>query len=60
MQNDTKTDSLRVETSHLPRCEDANVSDWLAELERAVEAEDDDPGRNYMNIGGKNGLELFV
>ena len=60
MQNDTNTDSLWVETPQPRRCEAVKVADWLADIERAVEAADDDIGRKYRNIGGKNGLELFV
>lgn len=60
MQRKWKSDSLSVETSHLPPCKDTNVLDWLADTARAVEAADEDIGREYMNIGGRNGLELFV
>lgn len=60
MQKKTVDDSPRVEMSHLPRYGNSSISEWLIELEQALEAEDDDVRREYTNIGGQNGLELFV
>ncbi len=50
----------QVEPSELPRFENGDVSGWLINVELALEAEDDDVLREYTNIGGQNGLELFV
>jgi len=60
MQKKTVDDSPKVEMSDLPRCGNSSISEWLTELEQALEAEDDDVRREYTNIGGQNGLELFV
>ena len=60
MQNSDKTDSLAFDALYLPNCEDGQVTEWLAGMEQAMAAGDDDIRREYTNIGGKNGLELFV
>lgn len=60
MHNKTKSAAPQVELSDLPHFERGNVSEWLINVELALEAEDDDVRREYKNIGGQNGLELFV
>ena len=60
MHKKTTTAALQVEPSDLPRLENGKVSEWLINVELALEAEADDMRREYTNIGGQNGLELFV
>lgn len=60
MQKKTTSAAPQVELSTLPRWKSPDVSEWLINIELALETEDDDVGREYTNIGGQNGLELFV
>ncbi len=60
MYDKNRVDSSATELFELPRCEDANVALWLAEIERTINCDEDDVRRGYRNIGGQNGLELFV
>lgn len=60
MQNTGKTDSRQPDALQPENAQGATVRDWLAEIERAVESGEDDIRREYTNIGGENGLELFV
>lgn len=60
MQNSDKTDSIGFDALYLQNCEDGRVAEWLTGMELALAAEDDDIRREYTNIGGKDGLELFV
>ncbi len=60
MHKKTTAAAPQVEPSSLPRFENGDVSGWLINVELALEAEDDDVAREYTNIGGQNGLELFV
>lgn len=60
MHKKTMSAAPQVDLSVLPRCENGNVAEWLVDIELAFAAEDDDVRREYTNIGGQNGLELFV
>ena len=60
MQKQTHIDSLGVESVKQSRREPLNVAEWLSDIESALESEDVRPDREYTNIGGQNGLELFV
>lgn len=60
MHKKTTSAAPQAEPSVLPRCDSGGVSEWLTNIELAFEAEDDDVRREYTNIGGQNGLELFV
>lgn len=60
MQNGTASAAPQVEPTDLPRLENGQVSEWLINVELALETEDDDVRQEYTNIGGQNGLELFV
>ena len=60
MHKKTTSVAPQVEPSNLPLIENGDVSGWLINVELALEAEVDDVRREYTNIGGQNGLELFV
>ncbi len=60
MHKKTESAAPQVEPSTLPRCESGDVSEWLTNIEQAFDAEEVDVRRAYTNIGGQNGLELFV
>jgi len=60
MQKKDTSAAPQVDPSTLPRCDSGGVSEWLTNIELAFEVDDDDVRREYTNIGGQNGLELFV
>ena len=60
MKEQRDIDSLWVEREEPPKGASLNVAEWLSDIESAVGDADVPPDREYTNIGGKNGLELFV
>ena len=60
MPHTGKTQSPSSDALQLMTFDRTSVGEWLADIERAVEASNEDIRREYQNIGGENGLELFV
>ncbi len=60
MCKNTTTKPPLSEAPALPHCENGDISTWLTNIELTLASVDDEVGREYTNIGGQNGLELFV
>lgn len=60
MHKKTSTAAPQVDPMALPHCDSGDVAEWLTNIEQAFDADEDDVRREYTNIGGQNGLELFV
>ena len=60
MQNKHSFAPVGAQRFQPPRRDEIDVAEWLAEIEASLERDADDIDRKYTNIGGQNGLELFV